>query len=172
MCVCAHVHAHLCAPAQSHSVAREHSQLPMWLPQQVRLLLSFKTKLPCYLTALRFVVVVSPCVLKALMCSFKLDIHNKSSKLVEKSNRNYCCVWWYLCAGSEPWNMVLILLCFVCLCVYTWKLLTSVFMFDKWEFQIFKKKCWDSFCSISQIKKSYIQYDTVFGVSLSRECLI
>lgn len=138
MCVCAHVHAHLCAPAQSHSVAREHSQLPMWLPQQVRLLLSFKTKLPCYLTALRFVVVVSPCVLKALMCSFKLDIHNKSSKLVEKSNRNYC-IWWYLCAGSKPWNMVLILLCFVCLCVYTWKLLTSVFMFDKWEFQILKK---------------------------------
>lgn len=172
MCVCAHVHAHLCAPAQSHSVAREHSQLPMWLPQQVRLLLSFKTKLPCYLTALRFVVVVSPCVLKALMCSFKLDIHNKSSKLVEKSNRNYCCVWWYLGAGSEPWNMILILLCFVCLCVCTHEscwLLFSCLINESFKF---KKKCWDSFCSISQIKKSYIQYDTLFGVSLSRECLI
>lgn len=46
--------------------------------------------------------------------------------------------------------------------------------FHVWQMRVsnFKEKCWYSFCSISQIKKSCIQYDTLFGVSLSHECLI
>lgn len=44
--------------------------------------------------------------------------------------------------------------------------------FHVWQMRVSNlKKCWYSFCSISQIKKPCIQYDTLFGVSLSHECL-